>query len=118
MPQIYRQSRIFTLSVVHVTLHLLLCCFFDHRRRATSAREERLKTLASKRTALVLGDPAAAAAGLKAAGFQRVAAVAGAPASTAAVEGVEMVEDLVQALQNVWTGLLLAEPDMVQTFPA
>eukprot|EP00913_Durusdinium_trenchii_P006710 g6307.t1 len=49
-----------------------------------------------KRTALVLGDPAAAAAGLKAAGFQRVAAVAGAPASTAAVEGVEMVEDLVQ----------------------
>lgn len=74
--------------------------------------------MASKRTALVLGDPAAAAAGLKAAGFQRVAAVAGAPASTAAVEGVEMVEDLVQALQNVWTGLLLAEPDMVQTFPA
>lgn len=58
--------------------------------------KERLKTLASKRTALVLGDPAAAAAGLKAAGFQRVAAVAGAPASTAAVEGVEMVEDLVQ----------------------
>ncbi len=59
-----------------------------------SSLQNRLQHLASKRTALVLGDAAACLAGLRALKFQRIVA-------TVACESVEVLQDLKKALHMV-----------------